>query len=98
MVCTSCGCIVDGDLSEHTCPEVEELRAKAVGDPVNHPEHYTFGKYEVIDVIEDWSLPMHLGNAVKYIARAGKKGPPEKAKEDIEKAIWYLERFRRHVL
>lgn len=57
---------------------------------VNHPYHYNFGSIEVIDVIEDWKLGFHLGNAVKYIARAGHK---ENAEEDIRKAIWYLNRY-----
>jgi len=43
-------------------------------------------------VIEDWELPFHLGNALKYIARAGRKDP-SKVREDISKAIWYLERY-----
>jgi hypothetical protein len=59
-------------------------------ETVNHPEHYNFGKYEVIDVIEDWNLDFHTGNAIKYIARAKHK---EKEKEDIQKAIWYLNRY-----
>lgn len=62
-------------------------------DNVNHPSHYTDGKYECIDFIESWGLGFHLGNAVKYITRAGKKDP-EKTKEDIEKAIWYVKRAR----
>lgn len=61
-------------------------------DSVNHPSHYNDGKIEVIDFIEDKSLGFHLGNAVKYICRAGKKDPA-KTKEDIQKAIWYLNRF-----
>ena len=62
-------------------------------DIVQNPAHYTEGrKYEPIDVIEDWELPFHLGNALKYIARAGRKDP-NKVREDIKKAIWYLERF-----
>ncbi len=60
-------------------------------DPVNHPSHYTDGKIEVIDFIEDKKLNFHRGNAVKYISRAGKKDPT-KEKEDILKAIWYLQR------
>ena len=44
-------------------------------DPVNHPSHYTSGKIEVIDFLEDQGFPFHLANAVKYIARAGKKDP-----------------------
>ena len=62
-----------------------------MSNSVDHPSHYNIGKYEVIDVIEDWRLGFHLGNAVKYIARAGHKDAM-KAKEDLEKAIWYIER------
>lgn len=61
-------------------------------DAVNHPSHYTDGKYEVIDFIEQWGLPYHLGNAVKYICRAGKKDP-DKYVEDLEKALWYIHRW-----
>lgn len=60
-------------------------------DPVNHPAHYTTGKIEVIDFIEDKELNYHRGNAVKYIVRAGKKDP-EKEVEDLEKAVWYMTR------
>lgn len=58
-------------------------------DPVNHPSHYTMGPVEVIDAIESWQLGFHLGNAVKYIARAGRKGSRI---EDLKKARWYIER------
>lgn len=62
-------------------------------DPVNRPSHYTFAPgYEVIDVLEAWQLPFHLANAVKYIARAGKKDP-SKTVEDLRKSVWYLERY-----
>lgn len=60
-------------------------------DNVNHPSHYTDGKIEVIDFIEDKRLGFHLGNAVKYISRAGKKDAA-KTVEDLEKAAWYLNR------
>jgi hypothetical protein len=59
---------------------------------VNHPSHYNVGKIEAIQVIEDWQLGFHLGNAVKYICRAGRKDG-NTAQQDIEKAIWYLKRF-----
>lgn len=65
-------------------------------DPVNHPSHYTDGKIEVIDFIEDKKLGFHLGNAVKYISRAGKKNPA-KTVEDLEKAIWYIKRYIREL-
>lgn len=56
---------------------------------VNHPSHYNNGKIEVIDVIEDWKLGFHLGNAVKYIARACHK---KNFSEDLKKAVWYINR------
>jgi hypothetical protein len=60
------------------------------GDAVNHPSHYTFGKYEVVDVLHDWNLRYPLGNILKYVARSGKKGGNEKALEDLKKAQFYL--------
>lgn len=62
-----------------------------MNDNVNHPSHYTDGKIEVIDFIEQKNLNFHRGNAVKYIARAGKKDP-KKEVEDLRKAVWYLNR------
>ena len=59
-------------------------------DAVNKPKHYTEGrKYEPIDVIEDWGLGFNLGNAVKYLSRAGRKGDKN---EDLKKAIFYINR------
>lgn len=59
---------------------------------VNHPAHYggADNPYEVIKVLGAWKLLDNfcLGNAIKYIARAGKKGDTV---EDLKKAIWYLE-------
>lgn len=63
-----------------------------MNDNVNHPTHYTTGKIEVIDFIEDQKFPYHLGNAVKYISRAGKKDPT-KTVEDLQKAVWYINRY-----
>lgn len=61
---------------------------KTKPDMVNHPPHYIEGrKYEPANVIMDWQLTWCLGNAVKYISRAGRKGSK---REDLEKAIWYL--------
>ena len=63
--------------------------AQAQNDPVNHPSHYTQGKIECIDFIQDKKLNFCRGNAVKYIVRAGLKDP-DKEIEDLEKAIFYL--------
>ena len=58
-------------------------------ETINHPQHYNVGKFEVIDVIEDWKLGFNDGNAVKYIARHMHKEKPE---EDLKKALWYVAR------
>lgn len=68
-----------------------------MSDNVNHPSHYTFGKIETIDFIEDKGLNFNLGNVVKYISRCGhkrSKGTSIEAKslEDLKKAQFYLER------
>ena len=75
---------------EECVDEVKEETVKE-DDPVNHPKHYTDGRIEVIEYIEDKNLGFCLGNAIKYISRAGKK---EKDKEiqDLRKAMWYIER------
>lgn len=58
-------------------------------EAVNHPKHYNSNPsgVECITVVEH--MTFNLGNAMKYIWRAGEKGD---AKEDIRKAIWYLNR------
>lgn len=67
-----------------------------MNDSINHPRHYTAspaecsncGKsIECIDVTEHFDFC--LGNAIKYIWRAGKKGSEI---EDLEKSVWYLNR------
>ena len=69
---------------------------------VNHPPHYNAhgpldadgsAQYEAIKVIEDWGLGFCLGNALKYICRAPHK---RKVREDLEKALWYIERGIEH--
>lgn len=70
-----------------TIPERKQKEA------VDSPAHYG-GKgsvYEAINVIEAWGLGFTLGNCVKYICRAGKKDA-NKELEDMEKALWYLQR------
>ena len=57
---------------------------------VDHPAHYNKGRFEAIEVIEDWDLGFHCGNAIKYICRHRHKSAPG---QDIKKAIWYLKRY-----
>ena len=70
----------------------QNRRRPRMNDNINHPSHYTDGNIEVIDYIEDKGFGYHLGNAIKYISRAGKKDP-EKTVEDLRKAVWYIERY-----
>lgn len=68
----------------------DESKTPTGFDPIGNPSHYTEGrKYEPRKVIYDWGLNFNLGNAVKYIARAGRKDP-EKTVEDLKKAIQYI--------
>jgi len=76
--------------------DIIDLTAEAnilMQENINHPKHYggEDNPYEAIKVIEAWELDFCLGNVVKYISRAGKKGE-WKHKEDLEKAAWYLNR------
>lgn len=56
---------------------------------INHPKHYNMGKFEAMDVIEDWKLDFHLGNTIKYIVRSKYTNNEI---EDLKKAKCYLER------
>lgn len=67
----------------------EQLQ-KDIEDMVNRPPHYKAGGIEVIDFIEAKGLGYRLGNAVKYISRAGLKSA--NPLEDLKKAQWYLNR------
>jgi hypothetical protein len=62
-----------------------------MSDKVNNPIHYggEQNPYEAIKIIEAHELDFHLGNAIKYILRAGKK---DDIKQDLSKAVWYLQR------
>jgi hypothetical protein len=87
--CKECDCtaatLVDGTCN--TC-----LSNKDKEDVIHWPKHYNTGNIQPIDVIEDWKLDFRLANALKYIARAGKKDPT-KTKQDLEKCIWYVQRY-----
>lgn len=67
------------------------LPPPTIDDPVNHPSHYKTGGVETIDFIEAKGLGYHLGNVIKYITRAGRKGTSD-GMEDLKKAQWYLNR------
>lgn len=69
--------------------ELNAIREKESESLVNHPKHYQGQRFEVIDIIDDFKLNFNLGNALKYLLRAGKKGDRV---VDLQKAIWYIER------
>lgn len=56
---------------------------------VQNPIHYQGKGMEALDVIEAFDLNFNLGNAIKYIIRCEHKGSKS---EDLEKAIFYLNR------
>ena len=60
------------------------------------PAHYTRGSIEVWDFIRDQGLNYHLGNAIKYICRAGYKSVATET-QDLKKAIHYLENELEHL-
>lgn len=64
-----------------------DVKPISISNIVDHPSHYNKGKIEVIDFIEDQGLSFHLGNVIKYVARAGSKGDKL---EDLKKhdGIW----------
>lgn len=68
------------------CKAFEEIRTSTA---VDSPSHYQGKTLEVIDVIEEFELNYNLGNVLKYILRAGKKGSKD---IDLMKALWYLKR------
>lgn len=99
MYASSCEACVCDPVTQHEMT-VEDIRMSSAdaevidqiaSDPVNHPSHYTDGNIEVIDFIEDKRFGYNLGNAVKYISRAGKKDA-SKTVQDLQKAVWYVQR------
>ena len=98
----ACECPDFSEISEYeldkaikSIQESEELdkahNTDKLVDNVNHPSHYTDGKIEVIDFIEDKKLNFNRGNAIKYISRAGKKDKSKEV-EDLQKAVFYINR------
>ena len=57
------------------------------------PGYYKRGSQDVWDFIRDQGLSFHLGNAIKYICRAGHK---DDYQDDLQKAIHYLQNELEH--
>ena len=71
------------------CEDFDEWESKEEQeDLIHNPKHYTYSKYEPINVIKEWNLNFNLGNVVKYIARCDYKG---NKLLDLNKALKYLQ-------
>lgn len=71
---------------------MDRIKAEAAAaDLVNHPPHYKVAGVECLDVIEALGLGFNLGNALKYLWRAGRKDPA-KLVEDLKKSRFYIDR------
>lgn len=72
----------------------ENYETKLFNDIINKPSHYTYGKIEIIEIVEQvtatypTNIAFSIGNALKYICRA----PFKNGVEDLKKAVWYLDR------
>lgn len=81
-------------MSSHNTPQrnpsvtANDLR----GDPVIRPWHYTSHPSGVECITITEHMPFNVGNAMKYLWRAGLKGSPEDHIQDLRKAAWYTER------
>lgn len=92
--------IPEQDASNIECAVSES--SPTINDSVSHPSHYTYGKIECIDFIFDKDLDFALGNAIKYIVRAGHKSSvgmsdEEKTIQDLEKAKQYIDFEIEHI-
>ena len=93
--------IIDSKGEKHNVTSDNDGFVKFTSNKVNslststlRPDYYDAkGVYEVFNVLEAWGLDkdFYLGNVIKYISRAGKKDP-SKYKEDLEKALIYLQK------
>jgi hypothetical protein len=94
MNCTICNAIISANRSnmfvsnnELVCESCYAEATALKGDNINHPAHYTTGKIETIDYIED--MGYIEGNIIKYISRYKYKN----GLEDVKKARWYVNRL-----
>jgi hypothetical protein len=91
-----CGCyrVTDAEASQSYFEKLTNTLSSGILvnslSAIQHPPHYTFSKYEVIEVLDEWfSKEPLLWNAVKYLARWDKKGNPI---EDLKKALYMVQR------
>lgn len=88
--------MIDDQSDPGAWAEALRLKQRQSHEAVNSPPHYTDGGIETIDFIvakltDEQFRGYCLGNALKYISRAGKK--TDDPAQDLRKAIWYLNRL-----
>ena len=93
--------IIDSNGEKYSVTFDDEGAIEFTSNKVNYsnpnalrPSYYDVkGTYEVFNVLEAWKLDkdFYLGNVIKYVVRAGKKNP-NNYKEDLEKALIYLQK------
>lgn len=78
---------------ENAVDNAENTAKLETFDSVNHPSHYNThpSGVETIDIVREFDFA--LGNAWKYLMRFRYKGKP---KEDLEKAVWYMNDYMSH--
>lgn len=82
----------------HSYTGSKAVKHTGAGDNVNHPSHYTQGKIECIDAIEESTkgllgiAAVCVANVIKYIWRYKFKN----GIEDLKKARWYLDKLIAH--
>lgn len=97
------------NLPEHNCKNCKHADNEIIEEPCLSCEYWSLWEspntkdyykapngFEAIDIIDAYDLGFHLGNAIKYILRAGKK-PGSDEVEDIKKAIDYLTRYKEKI-
>lgn len=84
------GGVKDANSSNKSGPSPERGSKKITGEA-----HYARLDPEPITVIESWGLNFRLGNALKYLSRAGHK-PGASKESDLRKALWYINRELEH--
>lgn len=84
------------EIEDIECLKIDMTLSEPQSDPVNHPSHYTQGKVECIDAMEQVfgvEAVKHycLGAAFKYLWRRKLK---ENEEQDIQKSLWYFDKFK----
>ena len=86
---TTITCYMPVPIPIEASPPIPPANEPPKHDIVKNQAHYTEGrKYEPANVIADWGSTWAIGNAIKYLSRAGRK---DDAVQDLKKAIWYIE-------